>query len=220
MYMIIVGAGSIGASLIEIAVREKNNVVVIDANPERARSVQDRYDTTVLSSNATSSETLREAGADRADSLIVTTSDDAVNLMVVSIAADLGVHSIVSVVNDKEHAEFFRNLGANVMENPEDVVAHHLYNVVKRPNVLDFTLLPQGAQVFRLEVGEKSPLVDRSIVESRQRETFPRTMRIMAIARDGELTLPEIDETIQEGDGLTVFALDRVNDELIERLTG
>jgi len=220
MYMIIVGAGSIGASLVEIAVRERNNVVVIDANPERARSVQDRYDITVLSSNATSSETLREAGADRADSLIVTTGDDAVNLMVVSIAADLGVASIVSVVNDKEHAEFFRNLGANVMENPEDVVAHHLYNVVKRPNVLDFTLLPQGAQVFRLEVGAESPLVDRSIVESQQRETFPRSMRILAIARDGELTLPEIDETIQEGDVLTVFSLDRVNDELIERLTG
>jgi len=220
MYMIIVGAGSIGASLIEIAVRERNNVVVIDANPERARSVQDRYDITVLSSNATSSETLREAGADRADSLIVTTGDDAVNLMVVSIAADLGVASIVSVVNDKEHAEFFRNLGANVMENPEDVVAHHLYNVVKRPNVLDFTLLPQGAQVFRLEVGAESPLIARSIVESQQRETFPRTMRILAIARDGELTLPEIDETIQEGDVLTVFSLDRVNDELIERLTG
>ena len=220
MYMIIVGAGSIGASLVEIAVRERNNVVVIDANPERARSVQDRYDITVLSSNATSSETLREAGADRADSLIVTTGDDAVNLMVVSIAADLGVASIVSVVNDKEHAEFFRNLGANVMENPEDVVAHHLYNVVKRPNVLDFTLLPQGAQVFRLEVGAESPLIARSIVESQQRETFPRTMRILAIARDGELTLPEIDETIQEGDVLTVFSLDRVNDELIERLTG
>jgi len=220
MYMIIVGAGSIGASLIDIAVREKNNVVVIDANPERARCVQDRYDITVLSSNATSAETLREAGADRADSLVVTTSDDAVNLMVVSIAADLEISSIVSVVNDKEHAEFFRKLGANVMENPEEVVANYLYNVVKRPNVLDFTLLPQGAQVFRLDVSEKSPLVDRSILESRQRETVPKSMRILAIARDGELTLPEMDEVIQEGDVLTVFALERVSDELIDRLTG
>lgn len=220
MYMIIVGAGSIGASLIDIAVSEKNNVVVIDSNGDRARSIQERHDITVLNANATSAETLREAGADRADSLIVATSDDAVNLMVVSIGADLGVGSIVSIVNDKEHADFFRKLGANVMENPEDIVANHLYNVVKRPNVMDFTLLPEGAQVFRLEVGAESPLVDRSIAESRQRETIPATMRVIAIARDGEQSLPEDDAVIQEQDVLTVFSLDRVSDDLIEKLSG
>jgi trk system potassium uptake protein TrkA len=222
MYIIIVGAGSIGASLIDIAVSEKNNVVVIDANGDRARGIQERHDITVLSANATSSETLREAGADRADALIVTTSDDAVNLMVVSIAVDLGVQSIVSVVNDKEHADFFRNLGANVMENPEDVIANHLYNAVKRPNVKDFTLLPYGAQMFRLEVGAESPLVDRSIAESRQRETIPESMRVLAVTRaqDGNQSIVEDDAVIHEQDVLTVFTLERVSDDLIEKLTG
>jgi len=220
MYMIIVGAGSIGASLIDIAVAEKNNVVVVDANADRAREIRDRYDITVLSGNATSSETLREAGSDRADSLIVTTSDDAVNLMVVSIAVELGVSSIVSIVNDKEHADFFRKLGANVMENPEEVVANHLYNAVKRPNVQDFAMLPQGAQIFRIRVSAESPLVDRSIAESRQRERIPATMRVLAITRDGEQSLPEDDTTILEEDVLTVFSLERVSDDLIEKLTG
>jgi len=218
--MIIVGAGSVGASLIDIAVSEKNNVVVIDANAERARRIQERHDITVLNANATSADTLREAGADRADSLIVTTSDDAVNLMVVSIAVDLGVTSIVSVVNDREHADFFRKLGANVMENPEDVVAHHLYNAVKRPNVKDFTLLPQGAQIFRLEVGAESSLIDRSVAESRQRDTIPESMQVLSIAREGEPMVPADTISIQEGDVLTVFTLERVSDDLIEKLTG
>ena len=61
MYMIIVGAGSIGASLIDLSVKEKNNVVVIDSNPERGRDISTRYDVTVLTGNATSAETLREA---------------------------------------------------------------------------------------------------------------------------------------------------------------
>jgi len=220
MYMIIIGASTVGASLIDIAVGEKNNVVVIDANAERARNIQERYDITVLNANATAADTLREAGADRADSLVVTTSDDAVNLMVVSIAVDLGVRSIVSVVNDKEHADFFRNLGANVMENPEDVVAHHLYNAVKRPNVMDFTLLPEGAQIFRLQIGAESPLVDRTIAESRQRETVPGTMRVLAIVRDGEQVLIDEEYSIQESDVLTVFSIERVSDDLIEKLTG
>jgi trk system potassium uptake protein TrkA len=141
MYMIIVGAGSIGTSLIDIAVKEKNNVVVIEANPDRAKEVSSKYDITVLNSNATSAETLREAGSERADALIATTSDDAVNLMVVSIAEELEIPSVVSVVNDKEHADFFRKLGANVLQNPEEVVANHLYNAAKRPKFEDFAIL-------------------------------------------------------------------------------
>jgi trk system potassium uptake protein TrkA len=220
MYMIVVGAGSIGASLIEMAVLEKNNVVVVDSNADRAREISTRFDITVLSANATAAETLREAGAERADALIVTTGDDAVNLMVVSIAVDLGIPSIVSIVNEKEHADFFRKLGANVMENPEDVVANHLYNAVKRPHVQDFAVLSHGAQIFRLEVKEKSPLVNRSISEVRQRDRIPATMRILAIARGDDTSIPEDDAVIQEGDVLTIFSLDRVSDEWIEKLIG
>ncbi len=220
MYMIIVGAGSIGASLIEIAVKEKNNVVVIDENADRAKEISNKYDITVLNGDATSAETVREAGSDRADALIATTSDDAVNLMVVSIAEGLDVPSIVSVVNDKEHAEFFRKLGANVMENPEEVVANHLYNAVKRPKVKDFTILPQGDQIFRLTVNEGSPLVGKTLADSSKRGVIPNTVLLLAVERAGERAIPNEDTTIEAEDVLTVFSMERASDELVEKLTG
>ncbi len=220
MYMIIVGAGSIGSSLIDLSVKEKNNVVVIDSSPERGREISARYDITVLTGDATSAETLREAGSERADALIVTTSDDAVNLMVVSIAANLGISSIVSIVNDEDHADFFRKLGANVMENPEDVVAHHLYNAVKRPSVQDFAMLPQDAQIFRLQVAAESPLIDRSVSDAVKREVIPTSMRILAIDREGAQSIPSDDTVVEENDVLTFFSLEPVGDDLIEKLTG
>ena len=220
MYMIIVGAGSIGASLIDIAVKEKNNVVVIDSDSDRARDVSNKYDITVLNGDATSAETLREAGSERADALIATTSDDAVNLMVVSIAEGLNIPSIVSVVNDKEHAEFFRKLGANVMENPEEVVANHLYNAVKRPKVRDFTILPQGDQIFRLTVNDGSPLVGKPLADSSKRGIFPDTVLILAIERADQRLIPNGDTVVESADVLTVFSLERASDELVDRLTG
>ncbi len=220
MYMIIVGAGSIGTSLIDLSVKEKNNVVVIDSNPQTGREISSKYDVTVLTGNATSAETLREAGSERADALIVTTSDDAVNLMVVSIAVDLGISSIVSIVNDADHADFFRKLGASIMENPEDIVAHHLYNTVKRPSVQDFAMLPQDAQIFRLQVAAESPLINRSVSDAVKREIIPASMRILAIARDGEQSIPSDDTIVEENDVLTFFSLEPVSDELIEKLTG
>lgn len=220
MYMIIVGAGSIGASLIDIAVKEKNNVVVIDADSDRAREISNKYDITVLNGDATSAETLREAGSERADALIATTSDDAVNLMVVSIAEGLDVQSIVSVVNDKEHAEFFRKLGANVMENPEEVVASHLYNALKRPKVKDFTILSQGDQIFRLTVNEGSPLVGKTLADISKRGVIPNTILLLAVERAGERAIPSEDTTIEVEDVLTVFSLERASDELVDKLTG
>ena len=220
LYMIVVGAGSIGTSLIDIAVKEKNNVVVVEQDPERARQVSNMYDITVLNGDATSTDTLREAGSDRADALIVTTSDDAVNLMVVSIASELKIPSIVSIVNKKEHAEFFRKLGANVMENPEEVVANHLYNAAKRPTVRDFTMLSQGDQVFRLTVKPTSPLVGRTLAESSRKGILPPTILIMSIERDGKREIPTGESTIEAGDVLTVFSLERASDELVETLTG
>lgn len=220
MYMIIVGAGSIGASLIDIAAKEKNNVVVIDENVDRAREISNKYDITVLNGDATSAETLREAGSDRADALIATTSDDAVNLMVVSIAEGLDIPSIVSVVNDKEHAEFFRKLGANVMENPEEVVANHLYNAVKRPKVKDFTILSQGDQIFRLTVNEGSPLAGKTLADSSKRGVIPNTILVLATERKGKRAIPNGSTMIETGDVLTVFSLERASDGLVEKLTG
>ncbi len=220
MYMIIVGAGTIGARLIDIAIKEKNNVVVIEENVERAKEISNKYDVTVLNRDATSAESLREAGSDRTNVLITTTSDDAVNLMVVSIANRLEIPSIVSVVNEKDHAEFFRKLGANVMENPEDVVANHLYTAVKRPQVDDFTILPNGAQVFRIMVKEEGPLVGKSTSEIRKQEIIPSSVLIVAIERGGNIQIAEAETVIESEDLLTFYSVQRVTDELIEKVTG
>ncbi|MEE8195098.1 MAG: TrkA family potassium uptake protein [Candidatus Bipolaricaulota bacterium] len=220
MYMIIVGAGTIGARLIDIAIKEKNNVVVIEENVERAKEISNKYDVTVLNRDATSAESLREAGSDRTDVLITTTSDDAVNLMVVSIANRLEIPSIVSVVNEKDHAEFFRKLGANVMENPEDVVANHLYTAVKRPQVDDFTILSNGAQVFRIMVKEEGPLVGNSVSEIRKQEIIPSSVLIVAIERGGNVQIAEGETVIESEDLLTFYSVQRVTDELIEKVTG
>jgi len=220
MYIIVVGVGSIGSSLIDIAVKERNNVVVIDANPDRAKEVGAKYDVTVLKGNATSLETLQEAGADRANALIATTSDDAINLMIISIAAELKIPSIVSVVNDKEHTEFFRKLGANVMENPDEVVANHLYNSLKHHKVKDFTILSGGEQIFRIAVRDGSSLVGLSLADCSRREILPASLLVVALKREGQIQIPTGETVIELGDTLTIFSLERVSDELIEKLTG
>ncbi|ERG91808.1 MAG: K+ transport system, NAD-binding component, partial [Haloquadratum walsbyi J07HQW1] len=86
MYLVVVGAGDIGTPLIEIATRGGNEVVVIEHDDERAEHAATDHDCLVINDDATVKDTLVDAGADRADALISTTDQDAVNIMVCLLA--------------------------------------------------------------------------------------------------------------------------------------
>ncbi len=220
MYIIVVGAGGIGTALVEIAVRDRHNVVVVEKNPQKADLLSRRHDVLVINADATSVDVLREAGAERADAIVTTTGDDATNLMIVALAQKLEIPSIVSVVNNREHTELFRKLGANVMENPDVIVAEYLYNAVQRPKIKDLVTLSGGAQVFRAVVTERSPLVGKSLRESGEAGLIPDGILIAAIEREGQTIIPAGATVIQAGDLITVFSKGHASDALVEKLTG
>ncbi|HIC96235.1 TPA: TrkA family potassium uptake protein [Candidatus Bipolaricaulota bacterium] len=220
MYIIIAGAGAIGTNLIEIALKDRQNVAVIERDPHRAEEISRNYDVLVVQADAATAEALKEARAERADALIATTRDDATNLMVIFLGKELGVPSLVSVVNNKQHISLFRQLGANVMENPEEIVAEYLYNAVRRPKIKDLITLSGGAQVFKATITERSPLVGKSLRESGRAGLIPQYTLIVAIERDDRLIIPFGETVIEAGDLITVFSGERANDELVKRFTG
>ena len=63
MYIIIVGAGDIGTPLIDIATQSGNEVVVIERDETRANRAADEFDCLVLHDDATTKDTLDDAGA-------------------------------------------------------------------------------------------------------------------------------------------------------------
>lgn len=220
MYIIIVGAGAIGTNLIEITLRDKHNVAVIERDPKRAEEISRHYDVLVVQADAASAETLKEAHAERADALIATTRDDATNLMAVFLGKEEGIPHLVSAVNNKDHLILFQELGATAMENPESIVAEHLYNSIKRPQLVDLVTLAGGAQVFKATVTEKSPLVGKMLRESGKHGKIPEYTLIVAAERGGELIIPSGNTVLQAGDLITVFSGERASDELVKRFTG
>lgn len=219
MFLIVVGAGGIGSALIELAARDRHNVAVIERNPERANAIARKYDILVIQADAASVDALQEAGAERADALITTTSDDATNLMVIAAAQDLGVPTIVSVVNNRAHTELFRRLGAHVMENPDVIVAEYLYHAALHPKLRDLVTLPGGAQLFRVTVPENSPLVGRTLREAGEEGILPEGVLVAAVERGGELEISKGSTVIRPGDVLTIFSKEHTPERLISILT-
>ncbi len=220
MYVIIVGAGGIGSALVDLALRDRHDVAVVERDPRKAESVTRRYDVLVINADAAFTEVIRQAGGDRADALITTTHDDATNLMVIAAAADLGVPSIVSVVNVKAHVDLFRRLGAHVMENPDVIVAESLYNAARRRKLTDLVTMAGGAQMFKMTVTRDSPLLGKSLRECGVQGLIPTGILFAALEREGEMLIPSGTTILREGDVVTVYSKEHVTDDFIEGLAG
>ena len=208
MYLVIVGAGDIGTPLLEIATTGGNDVVAIERNEERAERASRQYDCLVLNDDATTKETLRDAGAERADALISTTDQDATNVMVCLLAQELEIPNIVSVVHNPEHMNLFQQIGVNTMQNPQRLIAEYLYRAVERPSIVDFMRIGEEAEVFEITVGGDAPIAGKTLREADEADLIGGQTLIVAVERDrSEAPITPRGETrIHEGDMLTVYS--------------
>ncbi|WP_336358021.1 potassium channel family protein [Haloarcula sp. CGMCC 1.6347] len=218
MYIVIVGAGDIGSPLLEIATAGGNEVVAIERDEERAERASRQYDCLVINDDATSKDTLEDAGADRADALISTTDQDATNIMVCLLAQELEVPDIVSVVHNPEHMNVFRQIGVNTMQNPQRLIAEYLYRAVKRPSIVDFMRIGDQAEVFEITVTPGAPIAGKTLQEANTEGLIGGQTLIVAIERNGEgdPITPRGDTRIEANDLLTVYSGDGATPEVTD----
>jgi len=207
MYIIIVGAGNIGRPLIEIATGEGNDVAVVERDEPKAEQIAAIHDCLVLNADTTTKETLRDAGAQRADALIFTTDQDATNVMVCLLGKELEVPHLVSVVHKPDHMDMFRRIGVNTMQNPQRLIAEYLYRAIQRPTIIDYMRVGDEAEVFEIRVGEHAPIAGETIQQAATRGLLGDEMLIVAIDRGGARSItPGGNTEIQTGDVVTMYS--------------
>jgi len=200
MYIIIIGLGGIGRSLAATSVNHGDSVVVIDQAENRCSEILEHYDVLAITGNATDKSILEDAGIDRADSVVATTSDDAVNLMTCWLAKRFDVQNVVSIVNQIEHSELFKEVGVKISENPDELVANRLYYWSKNPNMQQLAAI-SGGMIFEVVAEEGAPFVDHEI-----RELDVKDFVFISIKRtNGDLIIPSGTVRISPGDIITVF---------------
>lgn len=215
MYLIIVGAGKIGSNLIDMATGEGNDVVVIEQDEEVANEISGTYDCLVLNADATEGDILEDASIDRADAVISTTNIDAVNTMVMLLAREYEVPSLVSVVHDPTHIPIFEKIGVNIVENPQQLIADYLYHSVRYPGIEDFMKLSEESEFIEIEPMDGASITEQSLSEARTAELLPENVLVAAIKRDEEVLTPGGDTVIAPEDSVTVLVNDTSADGVL-----
>ena len=206
MYVIVIGAGRTGSTVIDLATQDDHEVVAIERDTELAEEVSATYDCLVINADAASKDVLLEAGIEETDALISTTENDSVNLMVTMFGKQYGVETLVSSINDPAHMELFEDLGISIVESPHQLNGQYLYRAVQHPAIQEFMPIAGDAEIFEATVNEGAPIDGLSLIEADREDLLPEETIIVAILRGDDLLIPQGETNIQADDIVTIFA--------------
>ena len=213
MKILILGAGRVGESVAESLVSEKNDITVVDTDPVRLRSLQDRLDLRGVVGNGIQPSVLEEAGVQDTDLLIACAPLDETNLVVCKVAKHrFGVPTTIARVRS---AEFVH--GSPLMDRegfavdqvicPEETVTTYIRKLIEYPEALQVLEFAHGlVSLIAVRAVAGGPLVQHNLAEIPQ--LVPGVdMRIVAIYRQDK-ALPNVtgDTRIEPGDEVFVLS--------------
>ena len=192
MNIIILGAGRVGESVAENLVSEKNDITMIDTDPRRLRSLQDRLDLRGVAGNGIHPTVLRAAGAADADMLIACAALDETNLVVCKLARELfNITTTIARLRSAEfqdgHASDARSsFGVDAVICPEASVTRYIHKLVEYPEALQVLEFARGrVSLIAVRAISGGPMVGHIISELSQ--LVPGiAMRFVAIYRTDE----------------------------------
>jgi voltage-gated potassium channel len=209
-HVIVCGWGRVGSEVARFLVSAGRDVVVVDRDAERLASVE--Y-LSVLG-DVTDDDVLREAGVERASTLVAALDTDADNLyLTVTAKAMRPSLQVIARARSQSSEVKLARAGADRVVNPQQLGGDRMASFVTQPHVVDFVdvVMHDGSLQFRLGetlIGASSHLAGASLRSAHVRDETGAL--VLAIRRpDGSfVTNPTPDESLVDGDVLISVGTD------------
>ena len=209
MKIIVIGAGKIGATLIEDFVKEGHDVIVVDREESRVDFVVNNYDANGIVGSGLERGILLDAGVVGADFLIACTSRDELNILCCVLAKKLGAKKTIARVRDPQlfaEIDSMREyLGLDLAFNPELQTALEIAQVLKFPSAKNVESFADGkALLVEFDINEGNPIIGKSLKEISAEYGYK--LLFCMIRRGDKVFIPRGDFVIEQGDATFIIA--------------
>ena len=208
MRVIICGAGQVGYGIAERLAAEKNDVSIIDTQPELIHAVRDTLDVRGFIGHGSHPDMLEAAGADQADMIIAVTLYDEVNIVACEIAhAIFNVPTKIARIRSQaylspHYADLFSrdHLPIDVTISPEVEVGEMVLRRITLPGASDVVRFADDHIIMvAIECQEECPVIDTPL--SQLSALFPDLpSTVVGIIRDETLFVPHSRDQMFAGD--------------------
>ena len=205
MQIIIVGGGKIGGYLASQLVADGNAVTVVERRPDAvARLARVCPEAAVVEGSASDPAVLERAGVHMADVVAIVTGDDEVNLVAAMLAKmEFSVPRVIARVNNPSNAWMFTPAnGVDVGVNQAEIIARFILEGMNLREV--YTLMKLGRDEHCIVQAAVRPGSRVDGAKLRDVE-FPAQTIVVAVDRDGEITVPNGETVLAAGDEAVLF---------------
>lgn len=206
MKIVIIGDGKAGRTFAEELSKAGHDVTVVDTCASAVQQTGNDLDILAIEGNGSTLDAQLQAGVDKADLLIATTSTDEMNLLICLIAKKVGArHTIARVRNPQYRREtdmIKDDLGLSMSINPELICATEIARVLRTPSAIKVDTFAKGrVEILKLQIGENSPLNGIRLMEMGK---FRARILVCAVERGKEAYIPNGGFRLEAGDRISV----------------
>ena len=213
MKVIICGAGQVGWQIARHLSGEKNDVTVVDKNPDLVRRASDTLDVQGVTGFASYPDVLDRAGARDASMIIAATHSDEVNMVTCQVAHSVfGISKKIARLRSQSylatmHFDLYsrEHMPIDVVISPEREVADAALRRISVPAAFDTESFLDGqAQLVGILLDDDCPVVNTPL---RQLSDLFSTLRaiVVGVRRGGTLFTPEAGDQLFVGDEIYFF---------------
>ena len=211
MHIIIVGAGKVGEYLARTTLEGGNDVVVIEADHDRAVEIATALSGRVLVifGDGCNSQVMEDADIRHADVFVATTGRDDNNLVACEIASRVfNVKRCIARVNNPKNLRIFRKMGIECVSSTT-LIGRMIEEEATLGNLNALSILAQGnigmveVKVREFRTPGLSPINGASIYDE---VDYPDEALPIAVVHDGTPQLVDEDTRVMPGDTVIVAA--------------
>lgn len=206
-HIVVVGLGHLGFRVARALHELGEPFVCVEMNPEADLASQVlNWDVPIIRGDALKHETLRQAGLERAHTVVLATSDDIMNLQIAihARAVNPQARTIVRLFDDEFAREVVSAFGITSAYSASALAAPTFAAAAANLDVIQsVTLQGRVLNMSRFTLRARAPLVGRTV----KQVEHDLDLSIVLLKRGREVDLhPDNDRALQAADEITVFA--------------
>jgi trk system potassium uptake protein TrkA len=207
MKIVVLGAGHVGAVVVE-ALHEEHDITVVDTEARRLAPLADRYDVRTVEGNGATKAVLRQAGVEEIDLLIACSPNEHANLVAAMLVKKLSRAKVIVRTTSIEYLEAWREreIDVDFMVSSELETANAILGHIGVPAARQTDVFAEGlVQIVEFDVPEGA--AQSGVIGVPLREAaLPTDSRVVAIIRGDRMVPARGEEGIESGDRVIVIA--------------
>jgi len=210
MYIVIIGGGKIGYYLSKALLNQGQEVLIVEKDLHICERLENELGSCCMRGDGCETAVLSEAGLNRADVLIATTSHDEDNLVSCQVAKHrYKVPRTIALINNPVNENIFKKLGIDATISVTNTILEHVeQEIPAHPLVHLLTMKGKMEELIELVITRDSPALGKSIGQLQ----MPDDTTIVLLLRENEKPrIPGADTILKEND--RIIALTTTNSE-------